>query len=329
MIFVGTLMIITGGRSKNIQDILQTEIYDTEVSEWRNFSGVGLFRHMSFSKDNFLYIYGGFENSNPNNPVEKIIRIDLIQYFSSNVNLQNKLELYFEQKKEKPKQSDNTLTSDNSNTYSNNTNSLTSNSNTIKTSFIENNLKPDKKFKLSNQAVVLKFSDNMNEDMGTIRKISIDKLNDEGKRIGFQNIRPDQNRRIFNENLISKFIDILLRPFDWFTAEVEEMHLNFPFTNEEIDMLLSEVVKVISKEQTLVKIKSPVKIFGNIFGQFNDLMRIFESFGQPSDDNSMGDIHLFHYVFLGDYVDRGYYSLEVILLLFALKVRSLFKLFCI
>ena len=317
MIFVGTLMIITGGRSKNIQDILPTEVYDTETSEWKAFSGIGLFRHMSFSKDNFLFIYGGFENFNPNNPVEKIIKIDLLQYLSSNLNIQNKLEQFFEQKKEKERSKQNDG-SDKSSIYSQN---MSSGNNPIKNSVIENNLKQEKKFRLSNQAVVLKFNENMNEDIGMIRKISIDKLNDEGKRIGFQNIRPDiQNRRIYNENLISKFIDNLLRPFDWFTPEVDDMHLKLPFSIEEIDMLISEVGKVISKDNTLMRIKSPVKIFGNIFGQYNDLMRIFESFGQPTDENSMGDIHLFNYVFLGDYVDRGYYSLEVILLLFALKV---------
>ncbi len=300
-------MIITGGRSKNIQEILPTEVYDTETSEWRSFGGVGLFRHMSFNKDNFLYIYGGFENANPNNPVEKILKIDLLQYLSSNLNIQNKLDEMFKKVNQ----------GDSSTQYQ----GTITQSGSQKGSQIENNLKQDNKFRLAKDAVVLKFNENMNEEMGMIRKISIDKLNDEGKRIGFQNLRPDiQNRRIYNENLITKFIDTLLRPFDWFTPDADEMHKNLPFTSEEIDMLLSETAKVLVKDQTLVKIKSPVKIFGNIFGQFNDLMRIFESYGNPSDESTMGDVHLFHYVFLGDYVDRGFYSLEVILLIFALKV---------
>jgi protein phosphatase len=306
MLFVGTLLIITGGRSKGIQEILPTDVYDTENSEWKAFNGIGLFRHMAFNKDNYLFIYGGFENTNPNNPVEKILKVDLTQYFSSNTTIQNKIEQFIEYKKEKDRIQDGT-------------NNIVSNKNIQS---IESNNKQEKKFKLSNQAVVLKCSENINDDNTYIRKVSIDKLNDEGKRIGFQNIRPDiQGKRVYNENLISKFIDTLLRPFDWFEKEVEEIHNNFPFSQEEIESLLNETLKVIVKESTLVKIKSPAKIFGNLFGQYVDLMRIFESYGHPSDDNSMGDVHLFHYVFLGDYVDRGFYSLEVILLLFALKVN--------
>jgi len=71
----------------------------------------------------------------------------------------------------------------------------------------------------------------------------------------------------------------------------------------------------------LIKLKSPCKIFGSIYGQYNDLMRFFESYGNPSDENTMGDIHLYQYVFLGNYVDRGFHSLEVIFLLLALKVK--------
>jgi hypothetical protein len=50
-------------------------------------------------------------------------------------------------------------------------------------------------------------------------------------------------------------------------------------------------------------------------------MRFFESFGNPSDDNQMGDINVMQYVFLGDFCDRCHYSLEIIFLLFALKIK--------
>ena len=54
---------------------------------------------------------------------------------------------------------------------------------------------------------------------------------------------------------------------------------------------------------------------------YNDLMRFFESYGNPSDNIQNGDINVMQYIFLGDFCDRGFYSLEVILLLFALKVK--------
>jgi len=87
MVFLGNLMIITGGRARNIQDNMPTEIYDTESSEWKRFPGLNLFRHSCFVKDSHLYIYGGFENTNPNIPIEKLIKIDLLQYFVSNQSL--------------------------------------------------------------------------------------------------------------------------------------------------------------------------------------------------------------------------------------------------
>ena len=296
-------MIISGGRSKSLQDILPTELYDTETSEWRRFQGLGLYRHSCFIKENFFYIYGGFENTSPTLPIEKLIKIDLLQYFKSNPGLCGKIEGYTLVTEKK-------VDKENVNTYLKNNNLL------------DNNSKQDQKFKISNQVVVVKFNDQYNDDLGLIKKVSIDKLNDESKRIGFNNTRSNvQTRRIYNEDLINKFIETLLRPFDWYTPEVEDIHQNLPFTNEDIDSLLLEAHKVISRDSSLVRIRSPVKVFGNLFGQYNDLMRFFESYGHPSDDNQMGDIHTYQYVFLGDICDRGNYSLEVIFLLLALKVR--------
>lgn len=60
-------------------------------------------------------------------------------------------------------------------------------------------------------------------------------------------------------------------------------------------------------------------MFGDIHGQYSDLMSFFALYGTPHANGKPQDIENFDYVFLGDYVDRGNYSLETICLLFALK----------
>jgi len=71
-------------------------------------------------------------------------------------------------------------------------------------------------------------------------------------------------------------------------------------------------------ESTVLRIRAPTKIFGDLHGQFGDLMRLFAEYGSPS---TAGDIAYIDYLFLGDYVDRGAFSLETISLLLALKIE--------
>jgi diadenosine tetraphosphatase ApaH/serine/threonine PP2A family protein phosphatase len=78
---------------------------------------------------------------------------------------------------------------------------------------------------------------------------------------------------------------------------------------------------IVSSQPIMLKVKPPCKVFGNLHGQYIDLMRFFDVWKYPGEDAAGGDISANDYIFLGNYVDRGCNSLEVICLLMALKVK--------
>ncbi|KAI6225600.1 Serine/threonine-protein phosphatase [Aphelenchoides besseyi] len=80
--------------------------------------------------------------------------------------------------------------------------------------------------------------------------------------------------------------------------------------------IIRDAKEVILAEPTLLEVKIPVLIVGDIHGQYKDLRRMFACTGGPGIDNA----HSRRYLFLGDYVDRGKNSLECICLLMAYKL---------
>jgi len=71
-------------------------------------------------------------------------------------------------------------------------------------------------------------------------------------------------------------------------------------------------MEILMEESNVQQVDVPVTICGDIHGQFHDLKELFKVGGDCPDTN---------YLFLGDFVDRGFYSVETFLLLLALKVR--------
>lgn len=83
------------------------------------------------------------------------------------------------------------------------------------------------------------------------------------------------------------------------------------FTSDHILSIIKGVKNLIKKESSLLRIEGSITIVGDIHGNLNDLLRIFERCGYPPKTK---------YLFLGDYVDRGPNSIEVIILLFCFKI---------
>jgi serine/threonine-protein phosphatase 2A catalytic subunit len=80
----------------------------------------------------------------------------------------------------------------------------------------------------------------------------------------------------------------------------------------DVKKLCERAKEILMAESNVQPVRCPVTVCGDIHGQFHDLMELFRIGGNSPDTN---------YLFMGDYVDRGYYSVETVSLLVALKVR--------
>lgn len=303
ILFMGSLLLVVGGRTDKTSEIVPFETYDTETSEWASYKSPNRFRHGCWIIDEMIYIYGGFQQESPIVPTGSMIKCSVQTIISGKKlslpptnfkeDAKNSAKKEIKQTNEKQFKADNV-----------------------------NQEEEKKVFKLAGQAhVAISFNaEDLDSDFANlVRRISISRLQEEGKKIaGLPKIEIAGTQVHKNEALYSVFINNLLKPKDFSEAIPD---INFPFKKETVIQLAEECQSLFLHQPLIAKVRTPVKIFGNLHGNFQDLMRFFDCWKAPVESSTGGDIDSFAYVFLGNYVDRGTRGLETICLLLALKLK--------
>ena len=93
---------------------------------------------------------------------------------------------------------------------------------------------------------------------------------------------------------------------------MEHLILEGALSQELLLDIISKASDLFKDEPNLLKLNDPITVVGDIHGQYYDLVKLLEVGGAPGDTQ---------YIFLGDYVDRGSFSVEVVSVLFSLKIK--------
>ena len=283
----GPFLFVIGGRSSH-SSFTTFDVFSFISNSWYRFGSVGLFRHTNDSKTEdielFLYIYGGFDSEHNPEINSKLFKINIIELFSKKENLKEELTEYLT-----------ILNKKNSNNSSN---------------------KGKTHFELSHKVVVYNIPEE--DTFGKIvKQISYSKLTEVDKKIT-DRANEIEVKPKYNENLINEFLQLLPNPDEEYTYYKKNSNI-ISLEKNYIINLINEALNQFKSSSPLIKLRSPVKIFGSINGQYNDLMRYFSLFGRPSE--LKGDIECVDYLFLGNFTNRGAFSLETICLLLALKIK--------
>ena len=290
----GPFLFVIGGRSSHTP-ITTFDVFSFISYSWYRFGNVGIFRHTIWIyfndyKDNdyelFLYIYGGFDSEHNPEINSKLFKINIIDLFNQNPVLKEELNSYL--------------------AYLAKRNNA-ANSNKAKTHF-----------ELSHKVVVYNIPEE--DNFGKIvKQISYSKLTEVDKKItDTEHISEMDTKPKYNESLINDFLQLLPNPDEEYTYYKKNANIILLDKNY-ISNLITEALNQLKASSPLIKLRSPVKIFGSINGQYNDLMRYFSLFGRPSE--LKGDIESCDYLFLGNFTNRGAFSIETVCLLLALKIK--------
>ena len=289
-LFFGSLMFNIGGKINDSICNNLISVYDYEFNKWYTADGPQCFRHVCWIHKNKLEIHGGLDHKNKILSGGDIVKLDIIEIFKDYPDLTTKMRRFVD-------------------IFSGNISPLSS----------QNNSQLNSPLHSPNMSQRPSLNQPVRDEM----KIEGDGSKLRSKKAPIKVVLPKKQQMDAetNDKLCNYFIQNLLRPKTYINLPPEA---EFMFTIEEIIDLCDQAEEIIKSQPILARTESPVTIFGDIHGQYSDLMRFFDLWGAPCNPEEEGGLDReddYSYVFLGDYVDRGNHSLETICLLIALKVK--------
>jgi len=328
-IFLDSKLLIVGGRGPEVNKILPTAVYDTETCEWHNLCSLQRFRHSSWGMGSLLFSYGGFDHKNPSAPTSDLQVMDIevaITASQSGVVAKGEEAETADTGLEaapagtldlvpptypgssKPRDPTRPGTADGTRP------ATPPRSRALATAPASRgvDLTPGD-VKVSPQVYVSHEKDFTH----LVEKVNIESLAEEGRKIHSSNVMANIARNARDEGIHTHCINALLQPTTW---QPDANPNSFLLSAAEVSRLCDQTLEVLKSQEMVLRLRAPIKVYGDIHGQFLDLMRLFARYKAPWDGEN-GDIESMDYLFLGDFVDRGAFSLETVCLLFSLKVK--------
>mmetsp|Transcript_106392 Transcript_106392/g.253988 ORF Transcript_106392/g.253988 Transcript_106392/m.253988 type:complete len:832 (-) Transcript_106392:61-2556(-) len=328
-IFVDSKLLIIGGRGPEVNKPLPTAVYDTETCEWHNVCSVQRFRHSSWGMGGLLFSYGGFDHKNPSSPTADLQAMDIERAIAASLtgvaledgDADSPADTLGASAEAGPPGSTLDMA-----TYSGASRAAPSrpaDGQRPATPPRSRALAPAPAartvdltpgdVKVSPQVYVSHEKDFTH----LVEKVAIESLVEEGRKIHSTNVMANIARNVGEEGVHNQCINALLQPTTW---QPDANPNGFFLNAAEVSRLCDLTLEVLKSQEMILRLRAPIKVYGDIHGQFLDLMRLFARYKAPS-DGEHGDIDSMDYLFLGDFVDRGAFSLETVCLLFSLKVK--------
>lgn len=327
-IFLNSKLLVSGGRGSDVNKPLPTAVYDTETCEWRNVSSVNRFRHSCWGIGPLLFAYGGFDHRSPSAPTADLQVLDLERAIAASLGAAGAEPSEAEVREEpappapvpaarrdpgrelggRPSAAGGPVSGPRPATPPRGRPAA------LSSGAVPVPEPPSSDIRISSQVFVSLEKDFTH----LVRKVAIESLEDEGRKIqptnALANVARDGER---GGGVCTYIIENLLQPTTW---QPDPDPNRFILHAPEVSNLCDLVLEQLRTEDMVLRLRAPIKVYGDIHGQYLDLMRLFARYKAPTDGEN-GDIDSTDYLFLGDFVDRGSFSLETVCLLFALKVK--------